>query len=229
MQASLSSAEKIGPRLLLLGLRPEAPFYFKAGQFLILPVPPEEGAPAEAKPQKGFYSIASAEQDSNHLELIVEEREGRVSTWVSSRKVGENLELEGPLGKFSLVEPHQERQVFIGEGAGLAPLRSMILSLLQKKPSPQIDLFQVARLEADLLLDLAFEHLEETHSNFHYHPLTSDGAFKGDVAEALGSQIREHHGMSIYAAGFKAFLDPLVKGLEARGFPKDSLRVESFG
>jgi NAD(P)H-flavin reductase len=229
MQSSLHSIESVAPNLFLLRLKVPESFAFKAGQFVILQVPPESGSPEGAKAPRGYFSIASSEGDRGFIELLVERREGHVSQWISNRKVGESLELEGPLGKFGLEEPHSERQVFIGYRAGLAPLRSMILSLLERPNAPLIDLFLLGKISDELLFDFDWERLEEKHQRFHYHPLLPDSPHHGNPAQLLAQQLSGRSGLAIYVAGFKAEIEPIVRGLEQEGFPKEILRVESFG
>src|SRR5260221_9389121 len=110
----------LGDQLYLLRLRPEPGFSFKAGQFVIVPLPKDPQAPADSKAPKGFYSIASAEQEPRELELLVEQREGYVSHWICTRRGGDRLWLDGPMGKFALSRKERP-QLFLGYKAGLAP------------------------------------------------------------------------------------------------------------
>jgi NAD(P)H-flavin reductase len=213
MQAELQSIQEIAPSLFKLALKPEAPFAFKAGQFVIIPLPPDPQAPEGSKPPKGFYSIASSEEEAGLLELLIEHREGYVSGWMTSRKPGEKLGLEGPLGKFGLQDPFTRTQVFWGGKAGMAPLRSMILSLARSAPAQDLHLFA-----ADPLLEAEWRKLEALEPRFHYH-------LGGEPAAAL----KERKGLDIYLAGFNREVEPMLEKLLEAGFEKDSVKVEKFG
>jgi Na+-transporting NADH:ubiquinone oxidoreductase subunit F len=55
---------------------------------------------------------------------------GLVSSWLFSLKAGDEVTLRGPYGHFA-VEPGERELVFIGGGAGMAPLRAQVLDLLE--------------------------------------------------------------------------------------------------
>ncbi len=172
--------------LLKLSVSGDSAFSFKAGQFVIIPVPAASGASAQApsKPLKAFLSIASAEQAGAEIELLVEHRPdgGPVSAWMSARQPGDSFELQGPLGHFGLHETHSKGQAFLGSRAGLAPLRSMILSSLAQGSDKHHWLFLGAHGAADLLLDAEWRALAEKEPRFHYLPViqpTAENPFQG--------------------------------------------------
>jgi NAD(P)H-flavin reductase len=204
----------------LLRLRVEGdPFAFKAGQFVIIPVPQR---PEDAKPPKGFYSIASSDA-SPELELLVEHRTGGgyVSEWVSARQPGDNFEIQGPMGHFGLLEPLEKDQVFLGFRAGVAPLRSMILSALAAGGDRQVWLFLGAEDAQDLLLDAQWKALDEKDPRFHYRPC------KEPAVEALKNLRRKD--LRFYLAGFSRDVVPLQDQLLAAGIPVADIKVEKFG
>lgn len=233
--AIVSSIEKLGTTVFLLRLRPETDLHFKSGQFLIMAIPKDPTAPEGGKAPKGFFSIASAEQDCQELELLIEHREGYVSGWMTARKPGDLLSFEGPLGKFSLHEPQSRTQIFLGFKAGLAPLRSMILSLINAGSSQHIHLFLGAHGTQELLFDSQWRALEKSLEKFHYHPVvrpTPENPFVGknqDPADELIKKMTHKIGHAIYLAGFNREVDPMLGKLHATGFEKDFIQVEKFG
>jgi NAD(P)H-flavin reductase len=223
VQAELKSIQEIAPSLFKLALKPEAPFAFKAGQFVIIPLPPDPAAAEGSKAPKGFYSIASAEQDQGLLELLIEHREGYVSGWMTALKAGSRLSLDGPMGKFGLKEGQAKALAFLGYKAGLAPLRSMILSLARSKAGRELHLFLGAPSPAELLMDAEWKELASKEPLFHYHPQT------GDPAEGLLKALPGRKDIEIYIAGFNREADPMLARLLEAGFEKDSVKIERFG
>ena len=223
--------------LLRLKVEGEQAFGFKAGQFVIIPLPPEAGMGKEGKPLKAFMSIASAEQGGNELELLVEHRPegGPVSAWMSTRQAGDTLEVQGPLGHFGLIEGLESGQAFLGSRAGLAPLRSMIHSALKHGGKKPLWLFLGAHGAADLLLDAEWRALDAKEERFHYIPViqpTAENPFQGknsDPADELLKKIAQRTGVRIYMAGFSKDVDPMLAKLKAAGFPEGDLKAEKFG
>jgi phenol hydroxylase P5 protein len=217
MKALVQSKSLVADSLYLLSLKPESPLHFKAGQFLIVELPaPEEGA----KAPKGYYSIASAEQNGSELVLLVEHREngGYVSKWMSERRAGDSLQIQGPLGKFGLKEGGQGPLAFLGFKAGLAPLKSMILSHLSSGNPREAWLF----LGGEPLFDSEWKALQEKHPSFKYRP-------EPEPAQALAQALAGRQGLEIYLAGFTKEIEPLQARLLEAGFSKEAMHAEKFG
>jgi ferredoxin-NADP reductase len=222
--------------LLTLAVSGEPGFTFKAGQFVIIPLPPEAGQGAGGKALKGFYSIASAEQAGAELELLIEHHSqgGPVSAWMAGRKKGDGFEVQGPMGHFGLQHP-DKGQAFLGFRAGVAPLRSMILSSLAGGGKNHHWLFLGAAGTSDLLLDGEWRALEAKEPRFHYQPVvqpTADNPFVGknsDPADELLKKIAQRHGLQLYVAGFSKDVDPMRAKLLAGGFGADDIKIEKFG
>lgn len=217
-RAIVLNKTKLSPSLFLLTLRPKPGFAFKAGQFVIVPLPPDPQAPSDAKPPKGFYSIASSEHDPGELELLIEQREHYVSNWMCTRRGGDRVSLEGPLGKFGL-SGKPRPQAFLGFKAGMAPLRSMILSQLESGSTQMVELYLG---QPDLLFDAQWKQLAAQYRHFSYHPAA-------DPAAALIEARSGHKDADIYLAGFNREVEPMLAALEGAGFDKASVKCEKFG
>ncbi len=232
-QATVLSAAQLTPTLVLLKLKCLGGLAFKAGQFIVVHIPADPADP-QSKPSKGYYSLASAEQDED-VDLLVEHRQGHASAWLCARKPGDQLECEGPLGKFGLAETQTRTQIFLGYHAGLAPLRSMILSLLRTDHPGHVHLFLAGHGQAELLFDAEWRALALKDLKFHYHPVlqpTADNPFLGknqDPADELVKKMVHRGGHQIYLAGFNKEVEPMLPKLEAAGFDKDHIKVEKFG
>ncbi len=101
---------------------PQSRFKFEAGQHISLSILGDY--------QSREYSIYSAENNEN-LEILVKEVEGGYfSPKLKHLKIGEQVEVHGPFGKFGLNEKHRNthKHVFIASGTGIAPFHSMVKS-----------------------------------------------------------------------------------------------------
>ncbi len=103
---------------------------------------------------------------------------GVVSSWLFSLKPGDTLEVDGPFGHF-FVEPSDCEAVFIGGGAGMAPLRAQILDLLKtQKTNRKISFWYGARSRRELYYSEIFEALHSEYDNFSWHPVLSEANIK---------------------------------------------------
>ncbi len=97
---------------------------------------------------------------------------GVSSSYVFSRKPGDKVWISGPFGEFLLPkdDPDSQEYIFVGGGAGMAPLRSHIMHLFKTlKTSREVHFFYGARslVEAFYLED--FAEIERDFPNFHFH------------------------------------------------------------
>ncbi len=97
---------------------------------------------------------------------------GVASSYVFSRKPGDKVWISGPYGEFLLPkdDPDSQEYIFVGGGAGMAPLRSHIMHLFKTlKTKREVHFFYGARslVEAFYLED--FAEIERDFPNFHFH------------------------------------------------------------
>ncbi len=97
---------------------------------------------------------------------------GIASSYVFTRKPGDKVIISGPYGEFLLPEgdPDDQEYIFVGGGAGMAPLRSHIMELFKTRHTKkQVRFFYGARalVEAFYLED--FAEIERENPNFHFY------------------------------------------------------------
>ena len=97
---------------------------------------------------------------------------GIASSYVFTRKPGDKVMISGPFGDFLLPknDPDTQEYIFVGGGAGMAPLRSHIMQLFKTlKTGRTVHFFYGARalVEAFYLED--FAEIEKEFPNFHFH------------------------------------------------------------
>lgn len=98
---------------------------------------------------------------------------GRGSVYLYGLSVGDTVMFSGPFGDFA-IKPGGREKVFIGGGAGMAPLRAMIRSLLHGGASEPIHFWYGARNLSDAPYVDEFEALMAQFSNFRWQLVLSD-------------------------------------------------------
>ncbi len=97
---------------------------------------------------------------------------GIASSYVFTRHIGDKVNISGPYGEFLLPanDPDDKEYIFVGGGAGMAPLRSHIMHLFKTLHTKRtVNFFYGARslVEAFYLEDYA--EIEKEYPNFHFH------------------------------------------------------------
>jgi Na+-transporting NADH:ubiquinone oxidoreductase subunit F len=175
------------------------------------------------------YSLANPPAESGVAVLVVRvatppmgrERElppGRCSSWLFSLESGDEVTLVGPFGDFHLKETEAE-MIFIGGGSGLAPLRSMLLDLLETRGTARtISFWYGARS-----LKEAFQPLPEDRwagSTGFIHQVVLD--------EYLGRHPCPEEA-EYYLCGPPLMLDACLAMLDELGVEEDDVAYDAFG
>ena len=162
------------------------------------------------------------------------------STYMWSLQPGDELDIVGPLGDFRARESDAD-MIFIGGGAGMAPLRAIIRSeLLHKRSGRKIDYWYGARARADLFYATEFDALQGEHANFHWQPVLSEpleadgwqgplGFVHAIALEALTGQNRDLAACEFYVCGPPPMLSATHKMLASLGVPDARIFFDDFG
>jgi CDP-4-dehydro-6-deoxyglucose reductase len=212
----------------------EAPFHFVAGQFLTLDLPISDKKNKRMK----SYSIASAPDNSCLIELVivvVPEGEGGSLYMFNDVEVGTTITARGPIGSFILPESLTPSIYLIATGTGIAPFRSYLYDILQRKLTfTNIHLIFGTRTKADLLYYNEMTELASKLPNFTYTPVLSraddawDGA-KGYVHEVYERYSAGNPSALFYLCGWKNMIDEARTRLTQLGFDKQSVHFEIYG
>lgn len=99
---------------------------------------------------------------------------GKMSSWLFSLKAGDKVKVSGPYGEFFAKETNNE-MVFIGGGAGMAPMRSHIFDqLLRLNSQRKISFWYGARSLRETFYVEEFDELARKHENFSWYLALSD-------------------------------------------------------
>jgi len=200
---------------------------FKAGQFSMVHIPRED------KVIKKAYSICSSPFEEGYLDLCIKLFEGGFATnWFWGLKEGDPVTITIPYGGFMIKEPIDYDPVFVATGTGLAPLRSMIKTLLRNGCSKQITLIFGVRYENEILYREEFEALAKKHSNFKFIPTISRPkdwlGEVGYVQEKLKKYITSPEGKQIYVCGLIPMITAVQEAAAEIGFDPKGVHFEKY-
>jgi CDP-4-dehydro-6-deoxyglucose reductase len=211
-------------------------FEFTPGQFITLDLPIHE----QKNKRWRSYSIASAPNGCNEIELVIVFLEGGLGTTYLFNEVtvGTIIKARGPQGVFVLPKEITTDLYFICTGTGVAPFRSMILDIHQKKTRHQnIHLLFGCRKYTDCLYGHEFKSLEAKEPQFYYHPSFSreteiqEGANQGYVHATYKKLLDEgaSKDAQFYICGWKDMVDEARTTLATLGIPKNQIHFELYG
>ncbi len=215
-------------------------FEFEAGQFVTLDLPIHE----QKNKRWRSYSIASAPNGTNIIELVIVLLEGGLGTTYlfNEVSVGSELLLRGPQGKFTLPETIDKDLYFICTGTGIAPFRSMVHFIYNNNtPHQNIYLIFGCRHFGDCLYKDELLEMQEKLSGFHYMPCFSREVDiphcgrKGYVHEAYTEKVlmnkinNELNPSAFYLCGWKNMIDEAKHRIVELGFDKKAVHLELYG
>ncbi|MCF7890744.1 2Fe-2S iron-sulfur cluster binding domain-containing protein [Candidatus Bipolaricaulota bacterium] len=200
---------------------------FKAGQYVQVQVPTNGDTVDRA------YSIASEESVQDRVMLNVQLIEGGLgSTYLHELEEGDQVEFTGPFGDF-YVQPSDAKIIGVAGGVGLAPLRSIAFSVLEKEIEREIWLFFGVRTLDDLYYHEDFQELAEKHENFNYVPAldSSQPEWDGEVGlitEVMDDYLEEGKNMEGYLCGPPPMMDATIDLLTEYGIDKEDILYDDF-
>jgi ferredoxin-NADP reductase len=206
-------------------------FDFEAGQFLNILIPAD--VHPEKKAVKRPYSIASPPIWNGTLDLCWKRVAGGFATnYLWTLKKGDKLQIQGPLGRFVLKPELPKGIIYVSTGTGIAPFRSMIHVLLDRKAPVQIWNIFGNRFEEDILYREEFETLERTHPNFkNIFTVSRPKTWKGEtqyVQHMLKKYIPDAKDKQIYICGLTAMINEVQAAALEMGFTKEQIHYEKY-
>jgi ferredoxin-NADP reductase len=194
------------------------------GQHLMLRLTAPDGYVAQR-----HYSIASAPDDSGHIELTLDHvPDGEVSGWFHTvARPGDTVEVRGPLSGF-FAWPGDRPALLIGAGSGIVPLMSMVRHHRRRGLTVPLRMLASARSPEELIY--ASELGAETTPVFTRS--APEGVPVGRMAAAHVAPLLAEQpscGWEAYVCGSNGFAEHASRLLVAAGQPVDRIRIERFG
>ena len=165
---------------------------------------------------------------------------GIASSYIYNLKAGDKVTISGPYGEFFIKDTDRE-MVYVGGGAGMAPMRSHIFHLFHTlKTGRKVSYWYGARSKREMFYDNQFKKIQEEFPNFTYHvalsdPLPEDNwdGFTGFIHQVLYDNYLQNHDdpteIEYYLCGPPVMNTAATKMLEDLGVEEDMIDFDDFG
>jgi Na+-transporting NADH:ubiquinone oxidoreductase subunit F len=165
---------------------------------------------------------------------------GLCSSYIFSRKPGDKVVVSGPYGEFHIKDTNSE-MLYIGGGAGMAPLRSHIFHLFNTlKTNRKVSYWYGARSLREVFYEDEFRDIEKKFPNFTFNlalsePLPEDNwtGYTGFIHRVLLEnylcQHEEPEDIEYYFCGPPLMNNAVIKMLDSLGVPKENIAFDDFG
>jgi Na+-transporting NADH:ubiquinone oxidoreductase subunit F len=165
---------------------------------------------------------------------------GLCSTYIFSRKPGDKVVISGPYGEFHIKNTGSE-MLYIGGGAGMAPLRSHIFHLFNTlKTGRKVSYWYGARSLREVFYEDEFRAIEKKFPNFTFNialsePLPEDNwtGYTGFIHKVLFDNYLGNHeepeDIEYYFCGPPQMNSAVLKMLDSLGVPKENIAFDDFG
>ncbi len=165
---------------------------------------------------------------------------GKMSSWIFSLKPGDEATISGPYGEFFIKDTDAE-MVYIGGGAGMAPLRSHIFELFKrKKTDRKVSYWYGGRSARELFYVDHFRKIEEEFTNFKFNIALSEPApednwdgYVGFIHQVLLQNYLSTHpapeDIEYYICGPPMMNQAVFRMLDDLGVEPENIAYDDFG
>ena len=197
------------------------------------------------------YSMANHPAEGNRVMLNVriatpppalwnEAPPGLASSYIFNLKSGDKVTISGPYGEFFIKDTERE-MVYIGGGAGMAPMRSHLFHLFQTlKTGRKVSFWYGARSVREMFYDEHFKEIENKFPNFSYNvalsePMEEDNwsGHTGFIHQVLHDEYLKNHEdpteIEYYMCGPPPMINACDGMLDSLGVDKEMIAYDSFG
>ncbi|MCD8079412.1 MAG: NADH:ubiquinone reductase (Na(+)-transporting) subunit F [Bacteroides sp.] len=167
---------------------------------------------------------------------------GIASSYIFSLKPGDKVVMSGPYGDFHPILNSKNEMLYIGGGAGMAPLRAHVLHLLKtlEVTDRKISYWYGARSKGEIFYEEDFRELEKKFPNFSFHialsaPLPEDNwtGYVGFIHDVIYKQYLKDHeapeDIEYYMCGPGPMSKAVEKMLDEQGVPPANIMFDDFG
>ncbi len=204
---------------------------FKPGQYMDLRIPDSE--------EVRSFSMANLPSDAaGELEFMIKVYpDGKFSSLLSSGALqeGHELEVTGPFGVFTLREKSDRPLLFIGGGAGMAPILALLRSMADKGVDRPAVYYYGARGPKDLFHLDELSELEQRLENFRFVAALSDvgedeewDGERGLITDVVARCEDKLAEVDAYLCGPPPMVDAAIGLLVQKGVPEDRVYYDKF-
>ncbi len=166
---------------------------------------------------------------------------GIASSYIFNLKPGDPVVVSGPYGEFHINRTQRE-MIYIGGGAGMAPLRSHLFHLFhtEKERTRKVSYWYGARSMREMFYMDQFEEIEKEFENFEFNlalsnPMPEDNweGYEGFIHQVLLDEYLSKHeapeDCEYYICGPPMMLQAVERMLDSLGVPDENIRFDDFG
>lgn len=165
---------------------------------------------------------------------------GIMSSFIFNLKPGDKVFVSGPYGEFFAKETDAE-MVFVGGGAGMAPMRSHIFDQLRRlKSKRKMTFWYGARSKREMFYVEDFDMLAKENDNFEWHVALSDAlpednwkGYTGFIHNVLFEEFLKNHpnpeDCEYYMCGPPIMNTSVINMLLANGVDPENIMLDDFG
>jgi propane monooxygenase reductase subunit len=213
-------------RHLVLRLTDTDEFKFFPGQYVDIAVP-------GTGETRSFSMANTSARESRQLEFLIKiYPDGLFSHFLDTKvKPGDRLSVTGPYGVFTLRDAPDSNLVFVGGGAGMAPILCLLRSMAERGIDRKAVYYYGARRREDLFFEDELRALEQALPHFRYVPALSEDEWDGEtglitdiVAAKEGDLSRAH----AYVCGPPPMVEAAVPLLTRLGVPEKHVYWDKF-
>ncbi|MBC8257056.1 MAG: NADH:ubiquinone reductase (Na(+)-transporting) subunit F [Candidatus Marinimicrobia bacterium] len=202
------------------------------------------------EPQFRAYSMANHPAEGNIIMLNVriatpppalwnDAPPGIASSYIFNLKAGDKVTISGPYGEFFIKETERE-MVYIGGGAGMAPMRSHLFHLFHTlETGRKVSFWYGARSKREMFYDEDFKDIQAKYPNFSYNVALSDpmqednwDGYKGFIHQVLFDNYLENHEdpteIEYYMCGPPMMIDAAENMLYNLGVETEMVAFDKF-
>ena len=210
------------------------PFAYEPGQFATLTLHPD----SHPDGIKRSYTIASSPSQRDYFELTIKrEPQGLCSRFMHDAvSVGDELQVQTPLGRFYFNGTTADRVVLMAGGVGITPMMSALRYLTAHCWPGRIHLLFFVKTPDDIIFREEIERLEVQFDNVNTHiSVTQPGetGWKGATgrvsAEMILSVVPDIASYPVHICGPQAMMDAAKAELQSLGVPTTAIKTEAFG
>jgi propane monooxygenase reductase subunit len=201
---------------------------YKPGQYVDVTIPGSEE----------IRSFSMANLPNGKLEFMIKAYpDGKFSSLLADKKIeeGHELTVTGPYGVFTLRRNSDRPLLFIGGGAGMAPILALLRALADQGSERKAVYYYGARGPKDLFHLDELRELEERLANFTFVPALSDcdeeedwEGERGLITDVVQRCEQELSEMDAYLCGPPPMVDAAIAMLDAKGVPEERVFYDKF-
>ena len=183
------------------------------------------------------FSMANTPNRGGLFEFVIKVYPGGLFSEYLAEKLqeGDRLTVEAPFGTFTLRESRTSDLVFVGGGAGMAPMLGLLRSMAERGVDRKVIFYYGARTQQDLCFTEQLAALSEQLSDFTYVPALShapdDAGWAGEkglITDVLRRREAKLAGMDAYVCGPPPMVDAAIAALTALGVHENNIFYDKF-